>query len=166
VTILGIDASYTCTGIAVVAMGDAPGTERVLTTTRVRTSPRDGTDTYRARNIAGECVSIARVFSPQVIGLEMPYLDPAKAKNASLRLSRLGAIIEAALADAGYEVVQVAAATTGSMLGIKPRTQRADRKAQAIAAVARRYGVEATEDEADAIGVALGAFRNHRREAA
>lgn len=164
-TILGIDASYTCTGLAVVDCSEIFN-ERVLHTERARTSPRDGTDTFRARNIAGACVYLAKQWEPHVIGLEMPYLDPAKAKNASLRLSRLGAIIEAALADAGYEVVQVAAATTGSMLGIKPRTKRADRKAQAIAAVARRFGVEVTEDEADAVGVALGAYRNHRREAA
>lgn len=158
--ILGIDGSLTCTGLAVVDVS-VPCREIIMHTERARTSPEDGTDTFRARNLAASAVYVARKWSVDLVGLEMPYLDPHKAGNAAMRLSRLGATFENALVDAGFQVVQVAAATTGSMLGIKPRTKRAERKRIAIANVRSRYGLDVTEDEADAIGVALGAWRNH-----
>lgn len=162
--VLGIDASLTCTGLAVIETQGVPGSERVLHTSRVRTSPEDGTDTFRARNLSAAAMALAAEYAPDLVGIELPYADPAKARNVALRLARLGGAFEQAFAEAGIAVVQVAAASVGKALGVKGRgVKRAEKKRQAIAAVKLRYGLTVTDDEADAIGVCLAAVVKDRK---
>ena len=162
--VLGIDGSLTCTGFAVITTDGVPGSERIIYTERMHTSPEDGTDVYRARNLAARALGLAKEYDAELIGLEMPYVDQRKAGDVGLRLARLGGAFEQALEGGGFEVVQVAAASAGKALGIKGRnTLRAEKKRQAIANVRTRYGLTVTDDEADAIGVALAAVVTQRK---
>ena len=162
--VLGIDGSLTCTGLAVIATDGVPGTEQVLDTGTVRTRPGDGDDTDRCETIALGCVALAKRYQVKLTGVEMPYVDPAKSIKVALRLEALKATVTRALKLAGFEVIPVMASSRAKALGVSGKLKRELAKPQVIAAVLSRYGLELTEDECDAIGVALAAVAKHRKQ--
>ena len=163
--ILGIDGSYTRTGFAVVEVNGPPGTERVMHTCTGTTKKADGSDPHRCAALATRAVALAAEYGVELVGIEMPYIDRKHQHgNVSLKLSALVSAFEITLMAAGYTVVRVYTGSVNKALGIRGRNvQRVDKKQQALASVAHRYALDVTDDEADAIGVALAAYANKRK---
>ncbi len=162
--ILGVDGSLSCTGVAVLDVG-SPGRETLIGTGTIRTKPTDGDDVDRYIRIARAVVALARKHRADLVALEMPYVDPAKSNDVALRLAGLDAVIRVFCRLAGIEVVTVAASSRTKALGVKGRhVERKELKARARAQVASRYSVDVrTDDEADAVGVALAGYAKWRR---
>ena len=163
--ILGIDGSYTRTGFAVVQISGPPGTERVLHTCIARTKATDGSDAQRCAALANRAVALASEYGVELVGIEMPYIDRKHDHgNVSLKLSALVSAFEVTLMAAGFTVTRVYTGSVNKALGIRGRhTPRAKKKEQALASVAHRYALDVTDDEADAIGVALAAYANEKK---
>ena len=159
--ILGIDASLTATGFVVIETDGIPGDEKLLLYEVVRTISRDGDDATRSELIATRAACLARGWEAELVGLELPFVG----QNAStaLRLRGLGATIETMLRERGYPVVSISPASVKSALGIPPRTPRIDAKRLSVSRAQRQHGVVLTDDEADAIGVALAAHKKQAR---
>lgn len=164
--VLGVDASLTSTGFAVldIPQGGGPRSERVLATGRKRTQPKDGTHIARVRDIAAATVALAQHCGAELVGLEVPYVDVNRSIKVALDLRALGQQIHGDLAEAGFEVVTVAASSRAKALGVSGRAKREVAKPLVLAAVLTRYGLDIPEDEADAIGVALAAATKRARE--
>lgn len=165
VVILGIDGSYAQTGFALVEVDGPPGTERILHTCTGKTKKADGGDPQRCAILAARAVALAAEYGVGLVGIEMPYIDRAHQHgNVALRLSGLVSAFEIALTSAGYTVSRVYTGSVNKALGIRGRNmQRAGKKQQALASVAHRYALNVTDDEADAIGVALAAYANQKK---
>jgi crossover junction endodeoxyribonuclease RuvC len=161
--VLGIDQSYTRTGYAVLETDGVPGRERVLETGTL-TTDRARTDTQRQRDLAASLVQIVDRVGPDLVGVERPYVSREQSPDVALRLSGLQAAVMGALDALGIHVVAVHTATRQSALGVPTRQQRTQVKRQILAAVRLRYGLDVSEDEADAIGIALGAVLTKRRQ--
>ena len=163
--ILGIDPSYTRTGIAVLHCGDIPGTERVVATGAIKT-PTHLSDQERCREIAAQCETWARSYGVEAVGIENQYTGHLD-KRVGLRLASLRSAIEQRLLGSlpAEAVVQVAPAQRQAALGVSNRLGRADVKRRVVEAVQRRYKLEVRDDEADAIGIGLAAWRLVRRGA-
>lgn len=156
---LGVDASLTCTGFAVIETDGIPGHETVTRTWTVKTAPPDE-DVVRCDQIALAALGAAREHGVDLVGVEKPFVGQGKSPATALRLQRLDVTIETVLRQAGIEVVTVPVASVKSALGIRPGTDRAAGKRAALDAVNRRYNLALTDDNrADAIGVALAAVR-------
>lgn len=161
--VIGVDGSLTCTGIAVIDTDGVPGTERILSVGEHKTSPKDGSDMERYEAIADGILAVAQAYGGELVGLELPYVDKSKSPEVALRLRELKAIVEHTLTQAGYPVVGVNVSQRSAALGVAGRSKRADLKDAVVQAVALRYGLEVTHDQADAIGVGLAAVKLHRR---
>jgi Holliday junction resolvasome RuvABC endonuclease subunit len=161
--ILGIDPSYTRTGLAVLHCGDIPGTERVVATGTIKT-PTRLSDQERCREIAAQCETWARSYGVDAVGVENQFVGEGN-KQAGLRLVYLRSAIEQRIAGQipGLKVVDVNPAQRQAALGVSNRLGRADVKRRVVEVVQRRYGLEVRHDEADAIGIALVAWRIVRR---
>ena len=164
-TVLGIDPSYTRTGLAVLHCGDIPGTERVVATGALKT-PAHLSDQERCREIAEQCETWARSYGAEAVGIENQYTGHLD-KRVGLRLAALRSAIEQRLLEVlpSQAVVQVAPAQRQAALGVSCRLGRADVKRRVVEVVQRRYGLEVRSDEADAIGIGLAAWRLVRRGA-
>lgn len=163
--VLGLDQSYQRTGYAVLETDGVPGRERVLETGTFSTDPA-ATDAARQAQVAREALWIAQRWAPDLVGVEKPYVSrTGQSPQVALRLAGLHAVLVGALAGAGFEVVAVHTATRQAALGIAPRTKRKALKAASKAVVLARYGLDVTDDESDAIGIALGAVVVQRRDA-
>ena len=160
VTVLGIDASFTRTGYAVIETCGVPGLERV-THTDTFVSDRTETDAERIGAIASMSLQMASSWGATLVAIEQPYVG--RNRQTALRLGQLIGGITQALTAAGCEVVPVPTASVSAALGIGTRLQRKAKKTAALLAVALRYGLEGiTDDEADAIGVAVAAHKRKR----
>ena len=166
-TILGIDAALTSTGLAIVEWFGVPGRERVIATQAVLTERGDvpGDDVARARRVGTVALECAMEYGAGLVGLELPYIPRwHQTGDVPLRLASLGGVIEAMLAAGGYRVVRVQASSRAKALGVSGRAPRGEGKRRCMEAVLSRYGLQVSEDEADAIGVALAAVRKAARE--
>lgn len=158
-TVLGIDLAYARTGVALVECG-IPGRERIVTSS-VLTTHKSEPDNTRAAQLAQALTLLAT--GTDLVAVEVPYIDPTKSSAVALRLARLGGAVEAALVAAGHRVVKVAAASRIKTLGLG-KGKRGQLKARAVLAVESRYGLTVSDDEADAIGVALAGYAKATRE--
>jgi len=161
--VLGIDASFTRTGLAVVETDGVPGRERVIWTGTVGTDAADP-DAVRIALIAERCAEIAAAFKAQSAGVEMPFVRAAYGYDTGQRLARLGGAIDGALVGIGLTPVPVTTGQVAKALGIGG-VKREHKKQAAVEAVLTRWGVNVGHDEADAIGVAVATGRAQRRKA-
>jgi Holliday junction resolvasome RuvABC endonuclease subunit len=138
-------------GLAVVARdGDV---EQLLwrAATKIRTA---GDVTAVVHSLAG--------WLPDVVAIEEPFFIP-RAPAAGVALNRLlGRWLQAFERDARVGVVTIPASMWQPRMlpSFTPRMRSAERKAAAVRLVRDRFDVEATEDEADAIALALYVARN------
>jgi crossover junction endodeoxyribonuclease RuvC len=162
VIVLGCDQALGATGWAVIDTDGVPGRERVLEHGVVKTQP-GVPDQERQQEIAATLLEIARRVKPDLIGLEGTQVQ----KNAStaIRLSELRGALLSSLKPLGCPLVTVPTATRRKQLGIANVRGYGAVKQRACDAVLLRYGLALTDDEADAIGIALGAVVVQRRDA-
>lgn len=162
--ILGIDPSYTRTGIAAIEDYGVPGRERILGTHTIATKP-GVSDLERSRTIARMCANLARVHKADAVAIESQYAGQQNMQVA-MRLASLRSAIEQRLRDAYAEdrIVAVTPGERAEALGIKGRPKRAELKQRVLQAVKQRYDCNLDfDDEADAVGIALAAGRRLRR---
>jgi Holliday junction resolvasome RuvABC endonuclease subunit len=158
--VMGIDQSLTTTGWAIVETNQGPGTETVLATGLTETDA-SLSDDERARCLAEHLAAIVASQLPELIGLEGVHMR----KNAgiALKLGALRGALQADLYRTGTPVVVVNNMTRQASLGICK--QKGKVKQNSKDAVAMRYGLDCSDHESDAIGIALGAVTVQRREA-
>lgn len=153
--VVGIDSAET-SGLAVVVR-DGAG-ERLLFhgSTQIRT----------AADVAAVVDQLA-AYAPDLVAVEEPFVHPAQ-PLAGLVLARLCGRWLQALEGRGLATVTVPASMwqTRVLPGITSRSRSPERKAAAVALAQQRFGVQVTEDEADAIALALYVVRNATRRAA
>ena len=161
--ILGIDPSYSVTGVAVIECHGIPGQERVIATGVVKV-PTSLTDRERCREIALACAKWAARWGAEAVGIEGQYTAPHN-YSVGLRLAALRSAVEQRLRDTYAEdrIVAVTPGERAEALGLRGRLKREEVKRRVVAAVRLRYGVAVSDDEADAIGIALAAGRKIRR---
>jgi hypothetical protein len=102
-----------------------------------------------------------------VVAVEEPFIHP-KQPHAGLALSRLLGRWLQAFEGRGFTCVTVPASMwqTAVLPGVTYRSKSAERKRAAVRFARERFGVVATEDEADAIAMACWVVRNATRKAA
>jgi len=163
VIILGIDPSYSVTGVAVIECHGIPGQERVIATGVVKV-PTSLTDRERCREIALACAKWAARWGAEAVGIEGQYTAPHN-YSVGLRLAALRSAVEQRLLDdyAQGVLYTVTPGERAEALGLRGRLKREEVKRRVVAAVRLRYGVAVSDDEADAIGIALAAGRKIRR---
>lgn len=161
--ILGIDPSYSATGLAVIECHGIPGQERVIATGVVKV-PTSLTDRERCREIALACAQWAARWGAEAVGIEGQYTAPHN-YSVGLRLAALRSAVEQRLLDdyAQGVLYTVTPGERAEALGLRGRLKREEVKRRVVAAVRLRYGVAVSDDEADAIGIALAAGRKIRR---
>lgn len=164
--IMGVDPALGVTGVAVIEVHDRPGDESVLHTSLIKTSSADGRgDTSRLAEIADKCLLVAQLAGVMVVGIEKPYISMKQSPRTALRLSELHGVLRDRMAGAGYEVFSIAPASRCVALGVSGRLPRAAAKAAVMASVLSRYGMDLSEDEADAVGTAVAAWAAWRKAA-
>jgi len=167
--VLGIDASLTCTGFALIESSGVPGRERVLVTGRFPTTTQRP-EVERRAVICQAVRAWIEGYAPDLVGLEMPYVDPTKSMKVAVQLAALGGQLEQELATLGCIMVKVYPASRQKALGVKgrgrggPQITRSELKDRLQEAVWDRYGIVVPEDEVDAIGVAMAAVTIHDRK--
>ena len=153
--VLGLDSAE-LTGFAVVEL---EGGREVL--------KRYGT--VHARSAAEVSAAVADlVVGPlDVVAVEEAFIHP-KQPHAGLALSRLLGRWLQELETRGLATVTVPASMwqTAILPGVTYRSKSAERKRAAVRFAGERFGVVATEDEADAIAMACWVVRNATRRAA
>jgi len=162
--ILGIDPSYTRTGLAAIEDHGIPGRERILGTHTIATKPGTS-DLERSRTIARMCANLARVHKADAVAIESQYAGQQNMQVA-MRLASLRSAIEQRLRDTYAEdrIVAVTPGERAEALGIKGRLKRVELKQRVLQAVKQRYDYTLDfDDEADAVGIALAAGRRLRR---
>ena len=108
--LLGIDPSYTRTGIAAIEDYGVPGRERILGTHTIATKPGTS-DLERSRTIARMCANLARVHKADAVAIESQYAGQQNMQVA-MRLASLRSAIEQRLRDA-YAEDRIVAVTPG-----------------------------------------------------
>lgn len=169
--ILGVDGSLTHTGLAVVETDEAGVRDRLLWSGTIVTKENDGDHEDRFITILRGVVGAAGQWSPDVIALEWPFVDPGKSAATALMLGGLDWCLRVHLRLHEFRnVVTVAPASRLSAVGIRSRKRpSAAIKADTIALVLRACDATVNEHEADAYCVAkagLIKWRKSRRSAA
>jgi Holliday junction resolvasome RuvABC endonuclease subunit len=153
---IGVDSAEV-TGLAVVTR-DARGERLVLNTTVTIAGAADVESA--AKRLA--------VYSADVVVVEEPFVHPRNPATGLVLARLLGRWLQA------FEVRGLTCVTTPASMwqpamlsGLLPaRADRGARKAAALRWVRSTFGVEVTEDEADAITMATYVLRNATRKAA
>lgn len=168
--ILGVDGSLTHTGLAVVETDEAGVRDRLLWSGTIVTVETDGDHVDRFIAILRGVVGAAGKWSPDLIALEWPFVDPSKSAQTALMLGGLDWCLRVHLRLHEFRnVVTVAPASRLAAVGIKSRGRHsAAIKADTIALVLRACEVAVNEHEADAYAVAkagLAKWRKGQRQA-
>jgi Holliday junction resolvasome RuvABC endonuclease subunit len=152
VIVLGLDSAEH-TGFAVVER--AGGAERLL---------RSGARPIRSAADVETAVAELAAGAPDVVAVEEPFVHPRNPATG-LTLARLLGRWLQALEVRGLATVTVPASMwqPGILAGVTRVTRSAERKRAAQALVRELFGVEAGEDEADAIAMAVWVARNASR---
>jgi Holliday junction resolvasome RuvABC endonuclease subunit len=158
VIVLGLDSAE-ATGYAVVER-DAAG-ERLVRYGVVPARPA-----HAAADVAAAVAELAAV-GPDVVAVEEPFIHPRNPSTGLVLARLLGRWLQA-LEARGLTTVTVPASMwqPGVLPGVTWATRSAERKAAAVAFARERFGVQATEDEADAIALAVYVARTATRRAA
>ena len=148
-TVLGFDQSTTCTGWCVFEDGNYVGSGLI----DAKNSRKDATKrtNHMADNI---CASIDKV-QPDLVVIE----DIFDKNNIAtvVMLARLQGMIMRHCNERGIPINIFAPSTWRSIVGIKKR-KRAEAKAEAIKLVTDVYGLQVSEDEAEAVCIAHAAM--------
>lgn len=155
-TVLGLDSAER-TGYAVVAR-DAGRSERLV---------RHGA--MPARNAGDVDAAIAMLVdaSPDLVAVEEPFVHPRN-PSTGLALARLLGRWLQAFESRGFATVTIPASMwqVAILPGVTQRTRSVERKAASVAFARERFGVDVTDDEADAIALATWVARTASRRAA
>lgn len=157
--VLGIDASLKRTGFAVAKFGDpwVRGTE-TIEVGAIEVQQRKGTEDHeRIDAIAKASVRWAQDHEVDLVAIEKPWTG--RNHNVGLRLQALTATIADRCRQAGFRVIDVYPAQASAAMGVSSRLKRPQRKAAMQRAALHRYGIASEhDDEADAVGVAVGGY--------
>jgi Holliday junction resolvasome RuvABC endonuclease subunit len=168
--VLGVDPSFKRTGLAIAKFPTdpwVPGTETV-TVGAVTAVHRPGADddALRVDLMAKAALQWAQDHEVELVAIERPWFG--KNYRTSEKLTVLAATIADRCRQAGYPVVMVYPAESSSAMGVPTGIKREVRKRLMRRAAQTRYGlVLQTDDEADAVGVAVAGYihvRTERRE--
>ena len=164
--ILGVDGSLTHTGLAVVETDEAGVRDRLLWSGTIVTVETDGDHVDRFIAILRGVVGAAGKWSPDLIALEWPFVDPSKSAATALMLGGLDWCLRVHLRLHEFRtVVTVAPASRLAAVGIKSRGRHsAAIKADTIALVLRACEASVNEHEADAYCVAKSGLAKWRKQ--
>jgi Holliday junction resolvasome RuvABC endonuclease subunit len=165
VKVLGVDASFARTGFAILTLPTdpwVPGTETAIVGALATTKrPGQNDDAVRIDAIAKAAVRWAQDHQVDLVCIEQPWCG--RNYSIGMRLQALVATVADRCRQAGYEVLTVYPAEASAAMGVSSKLKRPQRKAAMQRALLTRYGIASDrDDEADAVGVALGGYIKRR----